>query len=69
MSFDLKALETIVQEKKKKIEQNSYSKSAPLAKLNDQEKVAFLEPILHILKDMQERLDILELEKEIGLTK
>ena len=59
-AFPLKTLEDIIDEKKKHIERNSYSKSLPLARYYDQEKVAFLEPILHILKNIQERLDALE---------
>ena len=58
--FPLKTLEGIIDEKRKKIERNSYSKSLPLARYYDQEKVAFLEPILNILKNIQERLDALE---------
>jgi hypothetical protein len=42
------------------IERNSYSKSIPLAKFYDKEKVAFLEPIFIMLKNIQERLDVLE---------
>ena len=59
-AFPLKTLEGIIDEKKKQIERNSYSKSLPLARYYDQEKVAFLEPILNILKNIQERLDALE---------
>ena len=58
--FPYKTLEGIIYEKRKQIERNSYSKSLPLARYYDQEKVAFLEPILHILKNIQERLDALE---------
>ena len=42
----MKVLETIIEEKKKKIENNRYSKSIPLAQYYDQEKVAMLEPSL-----------------------
>lgn len=58
--FPLKTLEDIIDEKRKQIERNSYSKSLPLARFYDQEKVAFLEPILNMLKNIQERLDALE---------
>ena len=58
--FPYKTLEGIIDEKRKQIERNSYSKSLPLARYYDQEKVAFLEPILNILKNIQERLDALE---------
>jgi len=56
----LKTLETIIDEKRKQIERNSYSRSIPLARFYDQEKVATLEPIFNMLKNIQERLEILE---------
>ena len=56
----LKVLETIIEEKKKKIENNRYSKNLPLAQYYDQEKVAMLEPILNALQDIQKRLTALE---------
>jgi hypothetical protein len=56
----IKILEVIIEEKKKKIENNRYSKSLPLARFYDQEKVAMLEPILNMLVDIQMRLDALE---------
>ena len=59
-AFPLKTLEAIIDEKGKKIERNSYSKSLPLARFYDQENVAFLEPILDALKIIQERLVALE---------
>jgi hypothetical protein len=59
-AFPLKTLEKIVDAKRKEIEQNSYSKSIPLARFYDQEKLAFLEPILTMLKNIQERLEVLE---------
>jgi hypothetical protein len=58
--FPLKTLEEIINEKRKQIERNSYSKSLPLARFYDQEKVAFLEPIFNMLQNIQERLDVLE---------
>ena len=58
--FPCKTLEGIIDEKRKQIERNSYSKSLPLARFYDQEKVAFLEPIFNMLKNIQERLDALE---------
>ena len=48
------------QKKKKQIENNRYSKSLPLAKFYDQEKLAMLEPIFNMLVDIQRRLDALE---------
>jgi len=59
-AFPLKALEGIIDEKRKRIERNSYSKSLPLARFYDQEKVEFLEPIFNMLKSIKERLDALE---------
>jgi hypothetical protein len=59
-AFPLKTLEDIIDEKRKQIERNSYSKSIPLARFYEQEKVAFLEPIFIMLKNIQERLDALE---------
>ena len=59
-AFPMKTLEGIIDEKRKQIERNSYSKSLPLARFYDQEKVAFLEPIFNMLKNIQERLDVLE---------
>lgn len=59
-AFPLKTLEGIVDEKRKQIDRNSYSKSIPLARFYDQEKLAYLEPILNMLKNIQERLEVLE---------
>ena len=58
----LKILEIIIDDKRKQIERNSYSKSIPLARFYDQEKLAILEPIFNILKNIQERLLILEIK-------
>jgi hypothetical protein len=59
-AFPLNTLEGIIDKKRKQIERNSYSKSIPLARFYDQEKVEFLEPIFNMLKNIQERLDALE---------
>jgi len=59
-AFPLKTLEGIIDEKRKQIERNYYSKSNHLAKFYDQEKIEFLEPIFNMLKNIQERLDALE---------
>ena len=56
----MKILEEFIDEKKKHIENNRYSKSVPLARFYDQEKVSYLEPILTVLLDIQNRLKILE---------
>lgn len=59
-AFPLKTLEKILDEKRKQIERNSYSKSLPLARFYDQEKIAFLEPIFNMLQNIQDRLEVLE---------
>ena len=56
----LKTFEMIIDQKRKQIDQNSYSKSIPLARFYDQEKLAMMEPIYHMLKNIQERLTVLE---------
>jgi hypothetical protein len=56
----LKTFEMIIDEKRKQIDRNSYSKSIPLARFYDQEKLAMMEPIYHMLKNIQERLTVLE---------
>jgi hypothetical protein len=58
--FPLETLDTIVAEKRKRLEQNSYSKCIPLAKFYDQEKLDYLQPILDGLTDIHKRLDALE---------
>jgi hypothetical protein len=49
----LKTLESIIDEKRNQIERNSYSKSIPLARFYDQEKLATLEHIINMLKNIQ----------------
>jgi DNA-binding HxlR family transcriptional regulator len=56
----MKVLGDIIDEKKKQIERNRYSKNLPLARFYDEEKVAMLEPILNALQDIQKRLTALE---------
>jgi len=56
----LATLGQIIEEKKQKINKNSYSKSIPLARFYDTEKVEMMEPIYNMLKDIQQRLTILE---------
>lgn len=46
--------------KRRTINRNSYSKSIPLARFYDQEKLEMMEPIFNMLKDIQDRLEILE---------
>ena len=59
-AYPLKTLEDVIDEYRKRIDRNSYSKSFPLARAYDHEKMAFLEPIFDMLKDIQGRLEILE---------
>ena len=59
-AYPLKTLESIIDEKRKQIEHNSYSKNIPLARFYDQEKVAFLEPIFNMLMNIDKRLEALE---------
>jgi hypothetical protein len=59
-AFPLKTLEDIIYEKRMKIQRNTYSKNLPLARFYDEEKVAFLEPICNIVKNIYERLEALE---------
>jgi glycine/serine hydroxymethyltransferase len=61
----LQILENFISEKKQRIQENRYSRSVPLAAYYDGEKVAFLEPILNILKDFQKRLEALEAAKPV----
>jgi hypothetical protein len=58
--FPLKTLNNIIDEKKKRIAANRYSKAAVLAQYYDMEKVEFLEAIFDILKNIHERLEVLE---------
>lgn len=60
IASSIKILEDKIVEKRKKVERNNYAKSVPLAGFYDREKLAFLEPILNALKDIQARLDVLE---------
>ena len=56
----MKALEDIIEKKRQQIERNNYAKSIILAQFFDREKLAMLEPIFNVLKELQERIDILE---------
>jgi hypothetical protein len=58
--FPLKTLEDIIDVKRKRISKNNYSKSAILAEYYDREKVEFLEAIFDMLKNVHERLEVLE---------
>jgi hypothetical protein len=59
-AFPLKALEEFIDTKKGQVQNNRYSKSIPLARFYDQEKLNYLQPILDTLKNIQERLEVLE---------
>ena len=56
----LATLGQIIEAKKQQISRNSYSKSVPLPRFYDEEKVAMMEPIFNMLKDIQQRLTVLE---------
>jgi hypothetical protein len=56
----IEVLNVIINEKKKQIANNNYSRSLPLARFYDEEKVRYLEPIFYMLQDIQKRLAILE---------
>jgi hypothetical protein len=56
----LNIIKKLIDEKKKQIQINAYSKSSPFTKFQDKEKVDMLEPIYNILQNIQERLEILE---------
>jgi len=61
----LKVLEGIIDQKKECIKRDRYSKSLPLARFYDQEKVGYLEAILNALKNIEGRLEVLENNKKI----
>lgn len=58
----LKALETIISDKRKLVTppRGCHFKSVTLERLNEQDKLAFLEPIFTMLQDIQTRLEALE---------
>jgi hypothetical protein len=56
----MRGLEIIIQDKRTQIERNSYSKSIPLARFYDVEKLKMMDAIYAILKNFQERIDSLE---------
>ena len=56
----LNVLKNIIDEKRKRIERNSYSKSNAIDRYYDQEKLEMMEPIFNMLKDIKDRLEILE---------
>jgi hypothetical protein len=60
VSDNLEIINNIIKDKKRKIANNSYSKSIPLAGFYDQELVTRLEAISNILQEFNERLIKLE---------
>jgi hypothetical protein len=56
----LKTLETFLTQTRATIERDRYSKSFPLAGFYDRRTVAYLEPIVEMLKRIEDRLDALE---------
>jgi uncharacterized coiled-coil protein SlyX len=60
----LNLLESFIDEKKDCIKRDRYSKSLPLARFYDQEKVEYLKLILNVLKNIEERLEVLENNKK-----
>ena len=56
----LNTLRVLIIEKRNQVELNSYSKSIPLARYNDIEKLGYLESIYNMLRDLNERVENLE---------
>ncbi len=56
----IKILEDFITQKNVKIQRNSYSKSVPLARFYDMEKVEYLQAIFDMFTDVHKRLDALE---------
>jgi hypothetical protein len=56
----LNTLKDIIDEKRNQVERNSYSKSVPLARYYDIEKLGYLEAIFNMLKDLNKRVENLE---------
>jgi hypothetical protein len=59
----LSTLKNIIDEKREQIKRNNYSQNIPLARFYDEEKLAMIEPIFYMLKNIQDRLEILEKNK------
>jgi hypothetical protein len=59
----LKTLESIINEKRNQIERNSHTKSGQSAIFQEKEKLTTLEPIFNMLKNISERLEVLENKK------
>jgi hypothetical protein len=59
-SNPLNIFKNIIDKKKNQIDNNSYSKSIPLARFYDQEKLEMMEPIFNMFINIQDRLEKLE---------
>lgn len=59
----LNNLRVLIILKRNEVELNSYSKSVPLARYYDIEKLGYLESIYNTLRDLKERVEILEEKK------
>ena len=62
--FPLKTLNDIIDIKRKRVTANRYSKAAVLAQYYDMEKVEFLQAIFDMLKNIHERLEVLEKKED-----
>ncbi len=60
ITYNFDIINNLLDEKKKAIKNNCYSKSVPLARYYDQELVTHLEAIHNLLQIFNERLDKLE---------
>lgn len=58
--YPIKTLEEIIDAKKIMIERSIRYKINPQARFDNQQKIEFLQPILDALKDINERLQVLE---------
>ena len=59
----LNNLRVLIILKRNEVELNSYAKSVPLARYYDIEKLGYLESIYNTLRDLKERVEILEEKK------
>jgi hypothetical protein len=60
IDYNFGVINNLLNEKKTKIANNNYSKSIPLAKYYDEQRVLYLDAIYNILQVFNERLDKLE---------
>jgi hypothetical protein len=59
-SNQLNTFKNIIDKKRNQIDNNSYSKSIPLARFYDQEKLEMMESIFNMFINIQDRLEKLE---------